>query len=134
MKIEVQATPGMERIGFAKMHTQEEAQALLKRFETEISTAVLKLGNEGIDPAWIFMYLNEVGWAVALGGTSVLAHKHAVESGIVEVQPDPEVAKMGGNIKAALAHAIRFFRHEVTKAGNALALNGLTEREERVLN
>lgn len=92
---------GVGSVGWAKPHTQEEAQRLVDQFQHQVSAAIVTLASEGVDPALMGKLLVQAAVAVVSdgGGAVVENVKEMTKLGhgpAVTPTMDPEIASKGG--------------------------------------
>lgn len=118
--------PRHQRIGWAKVHKEGEAQRLVSEFETRIVEAIIALGNEGVDPAFIGEYLVDVAAGVTSEGfgpliDAITAHKEELETSIGrEIQMpevDPKIKSLGGHGPVEAAIRLASFMRDVLFGG-----------------
>lgn len=92
---------GLGVVAWAKSHSDDEAQRLVKEFQRAVATAVVTIGTEGVDPAFMAGVLTQTALAVATDGAAAgesLIKAMVARGDLPEPQPtvDPVIAEKGG--------------------------------------
>lgn len=104
MKRRFTPVSGATKVGFSTHGAalgEKGRQEAMTKFEKGIAVALIEVGNTGVDPAWIGMYLSRMGEAIGFDGVAVVADVYANEADMPKL--NPEIAALGGNQTGMMA-------------------------------